>query len=114
MLFKDNIVLIYGELSNDDDKKRLIVSSVSDVNLSNLDKQKILIIKLKSKRCKKIGSVLKILEKSRGNCLVKFFFEDEKLYCTNKLLPYVDISETLLENLEKIVGKGAVKINYIC
>ncbi len=109
LLFEDNIILVSGELSNDDDKKRLLVNSVFDVKLLHLDK-KMLIIKLKSKNCKEMRNVLKILEQNPGNCLVKFFIDNEKLYYTNKFLSHVNISENLLEKLREIVGNESIKL----
>ena len=104
-----NIILVSGELSNDDDKKRLLVNSVFDVNLLHLNK-KMLIIKLKSKNCKEMRIVLKILAQNPGHCMVKFFIDVVKLYYTNKFLSHVSISENLLEELEKIVGHESIKL----
>ncbi len=55
-------------------------------------------------------NVLKILEQNPGNCLVKFFIDDEKLYYTNKFLSHVNISENLLEELREIVGNKSIKL----
>ena len=112
ILYKDNVILASGNLSVDTDKKKLLVSFSSDFDFLVNKAKDILVIKLKSKDCKEMNSVLKTLNANKGNCCVLFFFEESKSYCKNKLLSHVNLSEQLLVNLKKILGEKSVELRW--
>lgn len=110
ILQKDNIIFVSGNLSIDDNKKKLLVNFSSDFDVFTSKAKEILIIKLKSKNCKEMHSLLKILGENKGDCCVVFFFEDLNLYCKNKLLPHVDLSEQLLVKLKDMLGEKSIEL----
>lgn len=112
ILYKDNVILVSGNLSVDVDKKKLLVNFSSDFD-SFVNKAKdVLIVKLKSKDSEEINSVLKILNTNKGNCCVLFFFEGSKTYCKSKLFSHVNLSEQLLVDLKKILGEKSVEVRW--
>ena len=110
ILQKDNIIFVSGNLSIDDNKKKLLINFSSDFDVFTNKVKEILIIKLKSKNCKEMHSLLKILGENKGDCCVVFFFEDLNLYCKNKLLSHVDLSEQLLVKLKNMLGEKSIEL----
>lgn len=112
ILYKDNIILVSGNLSADGHKKKLLVNFSYDFGYFSCNVKDSLVIKLKSKNCKEMSSILKILDENKGNCCVVFFFEESKSYHKNKTLPNINLSEQLLVNLKRILGDKSVEIRW--
>ena len=110
ILYKDNIIFASGKLSVNDNKKKLLVNFASNFDLFASKAKEILIIKLKSKNCKELHGLLKILGENKGDCFVVFFFEESNSYCRNKLLPNVNLSEKLLLNLKSMLGEKSIEV----
>lgn len=110
ILYKDNVIFASGKLSVNDNKKKLLVNFASNFDLFASKAKEILIIKLKSKNCKELHGLLKILGENKGDCFVVFFFEESNSYCRNKLLPNVNLSEKLLLNLKNMFGEESIEV----
>lgn len=112
ILYKDKVILVFGNLSVDGDKKKLLVNFSSDFNFFANNTKDILVLRLKFKNCEQMSSLLKILNENKGDCGVVFFFEESKSYCKNTLLPHIRISKKLLKDLKNLLGENCVEIRW--
>lgn len=110
ILQKGSIIFVSGNLSVNDNKKKLLVNFASNFDFFLSKAKEVLVIKLKSKNCEEMHSLLKILAENKGNCSVVFFFEESNSYCKNKLLPHVDLSEQLLSDLKSMFGEKSIEV----
>ena len=128
MIAEGNVIAVSGSLSLEEEKDaKILVNAVYKPNAipqnvnapqknqpqkAQKSKRRGLFLKFSSKNDEKIQRASVITSIFEGDMPLYFYFEDEKKYHLQSQSKFVDVNETMLGELKRILGEGNVAIIY--